>query len=130
MELIPSVCKWINIEQFHDSRGTLSSIDFSKLPFLPARIFYITNTPLNTSRGGHAHSYGEQLLICISGKIHIELQFEKRHEEVLCIPNGLGLLITPKIWSKQHYLTTNSSLLVLCSHPYDSEAYINNNEFI
>lgn len=110
--------------QIKESRGCLVELDFIQLPFIPRRIFYISNVPHGFQRGGHAHIDGKQIVFCVSGKVEIELRNGEYNEIVTCVNDGKGLLINEGIWAKQTYLTENTVLLVLCSHPYNKHSYL------
>ena len=107
-----------------DERGNLLPLDFDRLPFTPRRVFTVTGVPVGSIRGEHGHRSGEQLLVCLQGKI--DLLLRKGHEEATTAltPAGPGLLLGAGVWCRQTYLVSNSVLLVLASEPYDPESYI------
>ena len=110
--------------QIREHRGNLVEIDFSSLPFVPRRIFYVSNVPAGTVRGEHAHREGQQIIFCVSGQVNVELRSGSTLESVTCIDNGLGLLIQAGMWSKQSYVKENSVLLVVCSHAFTENSYV------
>ena len=116
--------RWVGLPIHSDERGNLLPLDFDKLPFMPRRVFTVAGTPTGSIRGEHGHRSGEQLLICLEGKI--ELLLRKGHEEasVALIPEGPGLLLGAGVWCRQTYLVPHSVLLVLASEPYDPKSYI------
>ena len=116
--------EWIDVPQFVDSRGRLSVLEFDRLPFRPKRVFFVTDVPPGERRGGHSHSYGEQILICLSGRIEVELKSEGEGCAVICEPCGKGLLIRAGVCSWQTYLGPGTKLLVLCSHSHSPDSYI------
>jgi dTDP-4-dehydrorhamnose 3,5-epimerase-like enzyme len=121
-------CRYVNISNFKDIRGTLSYIDFDNksFPFVPRRIFYITDAPKNVVRGDHAHNFCEQVLIVISGRVEIKL-FDGKISSTLTLQNDqFGLYIPAGIWSNQRFILKNSSMVVLASHNYDAEDYTRN----
>lgn len=120
----PALARWVSVKSFAEPRGSLSAIDFSQLPFVPCRAFYVTDVPAGTVRGGHAHRQTAQLLFCLSGRIEVELRRDALRETVVCEPASGGLLIRPGTWARQTYLEPVSTLLVLCSHPYHPESYV------
>ena len=115
---------WVNLKQIIESRGNLTEVDFNNLPFVPVRTFFITHVPVSSVRGGHAHKQGDQILLCLSGRIEVEMKYQNRQQTVICQPNGLGLFLKQGVWAKQTYLETDSILLVFCSHVYNSDSYI------
>lgn len=119
-----TLARWVTVKSFTEARGSLNAIDFSQLPFVPCRAFYVTDVPAGTVRGGHAHRQTSQLLYCLSGRIEVELRRDGRSETAVCDPASGGLLIRPGTWARQTYLEPVSTLLVLCSHPYHPESYV------
>ncbi len=116
--------EWIDVPQFVDPRGRLSAIEFNQLPFQPVRVFFVTDVPAGESRGGHSHSYGEQILICLSGRVEIDLKSDSGRFAVICESSGKGLLVRAGTWSRQTYLVPGTTLLVLCSYPYSPDSYV------
>lgn len=106
-----------------ESRGVLIAYDFSLLPFQPRRVFTITDVPAGTSRGGHAHTRGHQLLSCIRGAVEVTTLDHGYRSEIVLTPGSGDLLLGPGDWSQQTYLTEDAALLVLCSEPYDPATY-------
>jgi dTDP-4-dehydrorhamnose 3,5-epimerase-like enzyme len=116
----------IRMPQHTDERGTLTAIDFSSLPFVPCRAFSITDVPSGTVRGGHAHRRASQLLICLSGRVSVELRRGETRTRFDLDDPGFGLLILPGTWASQTYLQPRTTLLVFASEPYDPDDYIQN----
>jgi dTDP-4-dehydrorhamnose 3,5-epimerase-like enzyme len=116
--------QWVRWPRHQDLRGALTEIDFEGLPFHPRRIFYLSNVPTGTVRGGHAHRWGTQIMVCVAGKIQIECRHRGMNELFECVPDDRGLLIGEGVWSQQKYLVAGSAMMVLCSHPYDKDAYV------
>ncbi|MBV7427801.1 FdtA/QdtA family cupin domain-containing protein [Acidovorax sp. sif1233] len=116
--------RFIDLPTHTDERGNLLPLDFDSLPFTPRRAFTVTDAPTGSIRGEHGHRSGEQLLICLHGKIGLLLR--KGHEEVdtVLTPAGPGLLLGAGVWCRQTYLVSDSSLLVLASEPYDPGSYV------
>ena len=111
------------IKSHSDERGKLVPITFSELPFKPKRTFYVGNVPTNTIRGGHAHFKNRQMLICVSGKILVGLDYGDRYEEkMLC--EDEACIVENMVWDTQKFMVDNSLLLVLCSEEFDKDDYI------
>ncbi len=106
-----------------DGRGLLLPFELGSLPFVPCRIFTISNVPQGEIRGRHAHKYGEQLLVCVQGKISVLMRHAEESETVLLEPGSPGLLLAAGVWGQQTYLTAGSVLLVFASHPFDPASY-------
>lgn len=113
-----------------DKRGKIIPIEHYDIPFKVKRTFIIYDVPKNSVRGNHAHYKTKQFLICIKGRIEVNLDYGKIKTKVL-LQQGQTILIDKLIWDSQKFLTTNSILLVLCSTNYDKKDYIfNYKEFI
>lgn len=118
--------QYINFETIaFDSEGFISIAQLSgALPFEVRRIFWTYQTPVDISRGRHAHHTTVQVLIAVAGKIEVELTSafgEKTHFE-LDSPRR-GLLIPPHFWHVMTY-SENAVQLVLASSDYDEKDYI------
>jgi hypothetical protein len=112
-----------------DSRGVLSVVEFDlNFPFIPNRLFWISEVPLNTIRGKHAHKDCRQILIATHGEIEVSLEDGKSRIDLLLDSPNFGLLIPKMTWSSQKFLSQNSQLLVLASDQYDEKDYIRDYE--
>lgn len=107
---------------YSDKRGDLVLIDYTKLPFTPKRIFYVTNVPEQMVRGQHGHYKCRQYYICIKGIIEVTIYDGKEQQSIMLNP-GQGIFIDNMIWSSEKFCTGNDVLLVLCSHEYDKNDY-------
>ncbi|MFK7954766.1 MAG: FdtA/QdtA family cupin domain-containing protein [Lysobacterales bacterium] len=121
---IDDLVTWVKLEQFTGPQGDLHVSEFQALPFMPVRMFTVSNVPTGTTRGGHAHRDGYQLLICAGGRVDITFRRGDQHKTTICTPDSGGVLIPPGLWAQQHFIAPNSLLLVLCSHPYNEDSYI------
>lgn len=111
-----------------EHRGLLTAIDFAELPFAPRRVFTVTGCPPGTTRGRHRHRVGHQLLVCTSGEVRVQLRAGEDVRGVSCRPDGHGLLVSAGVWASQEYLTGDTTLLVLASHPYDPSSYLHDGD--
>jgi hypothetical protein len=114
----------ISLVRKDDARGSLLPFDFASLPFLPRRLFVVHDVPPGTVRGGHAHKRARQLLVCLFGRIDVELRDGGRTEMLILDSADSGLLIEAGVWSAQTYVAPGSMLLVLASEPYDAASYL------
>jgi len=112
-----------NLKTFDDERGRLSPLEFKGLPFIPKRVFFVTQVPEGTARGGHAHYNTQQFLICLSGKITVVLHNGWWSEEQIIYPNQ-AVFVDKMIWDYQTFETGQDNLAVLCSTEYDQADYI------
>lgn len=117
--------KLIDLGVAADDRGLLTAIQYpDSLPFLPVRTFIVTESPAGTERGGHAHRMCHQVLVATAGNVEVEYDDETGTRSVILDDAKTGLYIPPLAWAKQTYLTEGASLVVLASHVYDVDDYI------
>lgn len=112
--------------EFSDLRGRLTAGEISGegLPFVPRRWFLVYDVPSREVRGEHAHRVCHQFLLCVSGRVTVAVDDGERRAEVLLDNPTLGVYIPPLVWGSQFRYDADAVLLVLASHPYDSEDYI------
>lgn len=108
-----------------DARGALLPLDFDRLPFVPRRVFAVSGVPRGGVRGGHGHRVGQQLLVCLRGRVRVRMRDAREAVELTLDPGAGGLLVEPGIWGEQAYLDEDAVLLVLASDPYDPSSYFN-----
>jgi hypothetical protein len=109
-------------------RGTLCAIQSDGLPFVPQRIFYVTDVPKGFRRGNHAHWTTQQVLICIQGEIIVELDHGNRCLEVSLLPNE-SVFVDKLVWDSQVYKTGHDILMSICSTEHNPEDYITDYDF-
>lgn len=108
-----------------DMRGDLSVGEWSGLlPFAPVRHFLVYNVPNTKVRGEHAHKVCHQFLVCVHGSVSVVADDGSNREEFLLNRPDLGLYLPPLVWGVQYKYSSDAVLLVLASHPYDSDDYI------
>lgn len=112
-----------------DMRGSLTVIEFdSSLPFIPRRLFYISNVPNVKVRGEHAHIRCHQLLVMGSGTCMVSLDDGENQQVCHLRSIGDSVYIPPMVWAAQYNFTNDALLLVLASDHYDETDYIRNYE--
>ena len=122
------VCR-IDLTAVVDARGLLTAAQYpAQLPFLPVRVFIVTDSPSGTERGGHAHRACHQVLIATAGTVVVEYDDETGTGSVTLSDSTAGLHIPPLVWAKQAYATDGASLVVLASDAYDANDYIDDRE--
>ena len=114
----------VAVERHADARGTLLPLEFERLPFAPRRLFTVAGVPAGTTRGGHAHRRGRQLLVCLQGRVDLRLRRAEEQAQVALTADGPAMLIAAGVWCEQTYVDGGSVLLVLSSESYDPASYI------
>ena len=112
------------IEYFKDFRGTLGVLDFNELPFIPRRIYWITDASENLTRGGHAHKLLNQVFLVLTGSVAIDIFKGSEKQSFNLIAEGPILMLEPGYWRSIKLLTPDSLLLVLCDREYEENDYI------
>jgi len=115
----------IKFSLHEEGRGTLLPLYFDTMPFQPCRTFAVSDVPAGTTRGGHSHRDGWQLLICLNGRIDVLMRYGSAKVSISLAQPSLGVTIGAGVWSQQTYMTAGSVLLVFASEPYDSKSYDN-----
>jgi mannose-6-phosphate isomerase-like protein (cupin superfamily) len=117
----PMLC---NFKSMTDERGgRLFPVECNKLPFLPARVFWVIDTPKGSIRGKHAHAKCLQFYICVKGRIKIDMDIGQNQYEIQ-LESGDGIFVDKLVWTSETYQTGKDILLVLCSQSYDPDDYI------
>lgn len=120
----------VSIPFYTDDRGTLLPISIAGLPFDVKRIFTISKMKAWRKRGGHAHKECWQAIYCLEGLVVAKVRpvgSDKSETFVLTDPSDM--LIVPAM----NFITMENDregtvILVLCSHEYDKEDYIYENQ--
>lgn len=107
---------------FSDSRGTLGSIEFGDLPFIPQRFYWITLQEKKV-RGKHAHKKLEQLIFVLEGQVEFRT-FRGQLETRSILERGEYLLIGSSVWREFQSLGEMAVLGCLASQPYSESDYI------
>ena len=107
-----------------DDRGSLGVIEIaSHAPFVPVRMFWISEVPAGTARGGHAHKACSQFLVCLRGRINVNA-IDGTLSQNFVLGQGDFLNMVPGIYSTETFLDEGSVLAVLCDRPYEPDDYV------
>lgn len=112
-------------KQVKDKRGTLSAIEFKKLPFKAKRVFLLYDLVNKQSRGGHYHKKCKEFLFIISGKCNILLEDKKQGTiDLHCLKVGESILVPTYTKVTITKPSKNCVICVLCNTKYDpKDAY-------
>ena len=115
----------IELPKISDPRGNLTFAEAqSMVPFDIRRAYWLYDVPAGESRGGHAHKKLQQVLVALSGSLHVTLDNGKERETILLNRPWQGLVIEPGMWRIIDEFSSGSVCLVLASEHYDEEDYI------
>jgi dTDP-4-dehydrorhamnose 3,5-epimerase-like enzyme len=122
-------CNIVGLEKVKNRAGNLSSVqNLNNIPFEINRVYYIYDVPGGSDRGGHAHKELEQFVIAVSGAFEVLLDDGVNKTTIrLDRPNN-ALHIKKGIWRETRNFTSGSICMVIASHPYDPDDYINEYE--
>lgn len=121
--------KLIDLKIYGDKRGKLVALESGiDLPFEIKRVYYMFDTLPNESRGFHAHTKLEQLIIAMDGACRFILDDGNKRESILLNRPDVGLYIGPGMWREMHDFSYGCKLVVLASEHYDEKEYIRNYE--
>lgn len=121
---IPGI-KIIELKDHTGDDGSISILEFTELnSFTPKRMFFVHDVPPNKARGFHAHKECIQLLIAAHGVCTLEIKHGDKRLKVVMDSPKLGVLLPAMTWATQTYKNENSVLIVLASHTYDPDDYI------
>lgn len=120
--------KIIDIPKIEDTRGNLSVIEKSTVPFDIKRVYYLYDVPSTAYRGGHAHKEQLELLVALSGSFEVKLRDGENQRSIMLNKPNKGLLIPTGIWRELENFSSGSVCLVLASAVFDENDYINDFE--
>jgi hypothetical protein len=119
------ITEHVDLDRHHC--GILSVLEFEKLPFVPRRVFWVTDVPQGEERGNHAHVKTEQILVCLRGRIVVRLdRGDGPKESVLKV--GEHVYVGRMTWDSQVFMTGKDVLFAVCSTKYDKDDYIDDKE--
>lgn len=127
-----SKIKSMKFNQLGDNRGHLVVIEGSKdIPFEIARIFYIYGSDNDVIRGQHANKDSEFVLINVSGKSKVKIDYGYSQEIIELNEPHMGVYIPKMIWKEMYDFSEDSVLLVLSNFKYNPDEYIRDyNEYL
>ena len=113
---------WTATDVEPTGRGKLMFLEFESLPFVPKRMFIVDEVPEGTRRGNHAHYECQQILVCMKGRLEIQLDNGKEKATAI-LYSGDALFHDKLEWATLAYFD-NAKLLSVCSSGYDPNDYI------
>ncbi len=115
----------IKFNQLGDERGHLVVVEGNKdIPFEIERVFYIYGSDNDVIRGQHANRKSEFVLINVSGKSKVKVDYGNYTEIIELSEPHMGVYIPKMVWKDMYDFTKDSVLLVLSNQKYDSEEYV------
>lgn len=106
--------------------ATLQVLDFKELPFVPKRIYWLTDFVEGVSRGNHAHKNLTQAMIMLQGSIDLKLSKASESVNLRFSDKDGYLILPPGYWREMKNASQDALLLVLADDIYKEEDYIRN----
>lgn len=124
--------KLVRFKQLGDDRGQLVVVEGNKdISFEIARIFYIYGSEYDVIRGQHANMDSEFILINVSGKSKVKIDYGDSEEIIILDEPHMGVHIPKMTWKEMYDFSEDSVLLVLSNYKYNPEEYIRDyNEYL
>lgn len=126
---LPGEAALVPLGNHVDLRGALCVAEAGEhVPFVPQRVFFVSEVPGREVRGEHAHRRCQQFLVCLKGSLSVIVDDGRERAEVQLDTPSSGLYLPPMVWSVQYRFSSDAALAVLASDPYDSEDYVRDYE--
>ena len=117
--------KKISRRSFPDPQtASLSVVEFSEIPFLVRRIYWINDFRPNVTRGNHAHKSLNQLFMVTNGNLVLELYRGEQVTSISLNSKSDHILIPPGTWRVIKNPSSNAVVTVLADTPYLEADYI------
>ena len=122
---LPRGCRLIELPNVADERGSLCFVEGERhIPFKIERVFWTYGVKPDAVRGDHAHKRCSMVLFPVGGELTIDLDDGESYVALrMDIPN-VGVLIPPRVWSRQFDFTEHAACVCLASTVYEADDYI------
>lgn len=128
---LPESAYLISAQCIADERGRLCIAENAELPFNIERVFWITDVPAAKTRGGHAHRICAEIIFPLQGSFSIYVHDGDGERTYAMNASDRGIYIGPNVWCELRDFAPGTVCMVLASHRYIAEGYINDyNEFL
>jgi dTDP-4-dehydrorhamnose 3,5-epimerase-like enzyme len=115
----------VESKTFSDARGVLNAIELpEELNFETKRIYYITEVPVNSIRGAHAHKKLRQIFFALSGSFTLIVTDGQRTDKVRISAHSSGYCLPSGYWRELTEFEPETICLVLASEHFNDSDYI------
>ncbi len=112
-------------------RGSLGVLDFHDVPFVPQRIFWMSDIPKGETRGKHAHKSCRQFLVVLVGSVNAQVHDLRGEVTARELSTGATFFLDTFHWLELSNFSEHCVVAVLASELYDESEYIRNwDEFV
>lgn len=125
-------CRLLNLPKIAMPQGNITPIEGAiTVPFDIARVFYLYDIPVDSSRGGHAHKKLEQVILCIMGSFDVIVDDGTDRRTVTLRRADEGLYVPSLLWAELVNFSSGAICVTLASMPYEEADYLRDyNEFV
>ena len=114
------------LKTFTDSRGSLTIAEVGiDVPFNIQRVYWIHSVPQGEERGWHSNTEMYEYVVAVNGSVDITLEDINGRRDYHLDAKDKGLLIPPDTWDEIRNFSPDAVLLVMASHSYNPDTYIN-----
>lgn len=115
----------LELSSFTEARGRLCVAEATQdVPFDIERVYWISDVPGASWRGGHAHRTVSEALIAVAGEFSVRCELDGEITDFRMQDPGRALLLPPTAWRVLSDFSPGAICLVLASAPYDKDEYI------
>lgn len=107
-----------------EADGLLGVSEFTDMPFVPQRFFWLSAIKGDAIRADHAHRTCHQMLICLAGSLTATITDIDRNVVEHTMSVGTTIHLAPQNWLELSAFSKDAVLGVLASEPYDQSEYI------
>ena len=112
-----------------DKRGCLTIVERGcEIPFDIQRVYWIHSVPQGEERGWHSNTETYEYVVAVNGSVDITLEDINGRRDYHLDAKDKGLLIPPDTWDVIRNFSPDAVLLVMASHSYNPDTYINSYE--
>jgi hypothetical protein len=111
----------IECRTYRDARGMLTVVE-DELPFVPARLFWITGADGHV-RGGHGHKQSRMVLFAVAGKVRVDVRSALGASSFQLDRPDVGLYLAPEDWHTMTF-ADGGVLLVAASMRFDPQDHV------
>ena len=115
----------INLPKILDERGNLSFFqNDDHIPFIIKRVYWLYDVPGGQTRGGHAFTNQQEVIIALSGSFDVVLNDGFGQQTFTLNRSYYGLYVPSMIWRHLDNFSTNSLAFIASSDTYKEDGYI------
>jgi len=116
---------YLGIKTISDPQtASLSSLEFSSLPFGPKRVYWIQDFTPQAVRGNHSHKELTQIFIMLSGQLNLEIFEGTKSSRYKISRSSPPLIVPPGTWRIMSEASEDALLFVIADRPYEEMDYI------